>query len=624
MLPVPTSRGKGVLVSPTIYGNVMLGPTSESLTDRTATGTSQEGFDFLIGKGRRLIPTLLDEEVTAAYAGLRAAIGGDDYLIDVDTQQNYVLVGGIRSTGLTAGMAVAEHVVELLKRGGLDVAPRSDLPDPPQMPTIGEAGSRPYQDEARIRDDPAYGALVCFCERVSAGEVRDAFASSIPPADLDGLRRRTRVMNGRCQGFYCGAHVRDLLSAKGSGPTEVRRSRAAPLEAAAVVIVGGGPAGLTAAAELVGQVDGAVLVIEREVAAGGIPRHSDHLGYGLRDLRRFISGPAYARRLTSMARDVGAVLETQAMVTGWAGDRRLEVTAPSGRRVVTAGAVVLATGARERPRAARLIPGDRPDGVFTTGELQNLVHLSHADVGSRAVVIGAELVSWSAVLTLRSAHCATVAMTTESARSEAYAAFRLAGRRLLRGPVLTRARVVAIEGRERVSAVVVTHLDSGRRRRIECDTVITTGDWVTENELARLAGIAVDEATGGPLVDGGLGTSEYGVFAAGNLLHPVDTADGAALDGKRVAASVVRWLRSPAPAHTGARIRVTPPLRWVAPQLVVRHDAPPPHQLSLWVDEYRRFPKLRATQRGRVLREVRVAWPAAPGRVFRAPWSLVR
>jgi hypothetical protein len=183
--------------------------------------------------------------------------------------------------------------------------------------------------------------------------------------------------------------------------------------------------------------------------------------------------------------------------------------------------------------------------------------------------------------------------------------------------------VVAIEGRERVSAVVVTHLDSGQRSRIECDTVITTGDWVSESELARLAGITVDEAAGGPLVDGGLGTTGFGVFAAGNLLHPVDTADGAALDGKRVAGSVVRWLRSPAPARSAARIRVAPPLRWVAPQLVVGHGTPPRQQLSLWVDEYRRFPKLRATQRGRVLREARVAWPAAPGRVFRAPWSLV-
>ena len=101
VLPVPTSRGKGVLVSPTIYGNVMLGPTSEDLQDRTATGTSEQGFEFLLSKGERLMPSLLQEEVTASYAGLRAAIDSSDYLIELDERQHYLHVGGIRSTGLT-------------------------------------------------------------------------------------------------------------------------------------------------------------------------------------------------------------------------------------------------------------------------------------------------------------------------------------------------------------------------------------------------------------------------------------------------------------------------------------------------------------------------------------------
>jgi glycerol-3-phosphate dehydrogenase len=215
VLAVPSSRGKGVLVSPTIYGNVMVGPTSENLDDRTATGTSEEGFDFLLSKGRALMPSLFDEEITATYAGLRAAIDRDDYLIDVDAAARYVLVGGIRSTGLTSGMAIAEHVLGLLGDAGLDVAERADLPAPPRMPNIGEVGARPYQDSARIADDPEYRRIVCFCERVSAGEIRDAFQSPIPPADLDGLRRRTRVMNGRCQGFYCGARTTELLAAGG-------------------------------------------------------------------------------------------------------------------------------------------------------------------------------------------------------------------------------------------------------------------------------------------------------------------------------------------------------------------------------------------------------------------------
>ena len=207
VLPVPTSRGKGVLVSPTIYGNVMLGPTAEDLDDRTATGTSQAGYDFLLSKGRKLMPRLLQEEVTASYAGLRAAVDAGDYLISADAGQCYLLVGGIRSTGLTSCMAIAEHARDLLADAGLKLTPRAEVPEPPRMPNIGEAFLRPYQDAARIAGDEAYGRIVCFCERVTAGEIRDACRSPIPPADLNGLRRRTRAMNGRCQGFFCAAEV---------------------------------------------------------------------------------------------------------------------------------------------------------------------------------------------------------------------------------------------------------------------------------------------------------------------------------------------------------------------------------------------------------------------------------
>src|SRR4051812_11686195 len=396
----------------------------------------------------------------------------------------------------------------------------------------------------------------------------------------------------------------------------------------AVAIVGGGPSGLTAAAVLAGRVDGEVLVIERETDTGGIPRHSDHLGYGMRDLNRFISGPAYARRLTAMAQDAGATLDTEAMVTNWVGERRLQVTSPRGLRTVTADAVVLATGARERPRPARLVPGDRPDGVYTTGQLQNLVHLHQAGVGSRALIVGAELVSWSAVLTLREARCATVAMVSAYPRAEAYAAFRMPGRVLMKGPVLTRSRLVGIHGKDRVRSAVVENLDSGVRTTIECDTVVFTGDWIPDHELARTGGLAMDAATRGPLVDGALRTSAPGVFAVGNLLHPVDTADTAALDGRHVASALTRWLqgRDAGPEDDGrrpVRIRTEKPLRWVAPQLVSPGVGAPRGHLLFWVDEYHRLPRLRAVQDGRTLATKRTPWPAAPGRVYRAPWTLV-
>jgi thioredoxin reductase len=392
----------------------------------------------------------------------------------------------------------------------------------------------------------------------------------------------------------------------------------------AVAIVGGGPSGLTAAAALGGKVDGEVLVIEREAETGGIPRHSDHLGYGMRDLKRFVSGPTYARRLTAMAQDAGAALETEAMVTGWAGDRALRITSPRGLRTVTADAVVLATGARERPRPARLVPGDRPDGVFTTGQLQNLVHLHHAKVGSRGLIVGAELVSWSAVLTLRESGCATVGMVSGYPRSEAYAAFRIPGRFLMDGPMFTRSRVVGIEGKDRVRRAVVENIETGKRTTVECDTVVFTGDWIPDHEIARTGGLAMDAATRGPVVDAGLRTSSAGVFAVGNLLHPVDTADGAALDGRHVEAAVTGWLEHQDETPKGTRIRTDGPFRWVAPQLVSHEGGVAARgDLLFWVDEYRRLPKLRAVQDGRTLATKRTPWPAAPGRVYRAPWSLV-
>lgn len=211
VLPVPSKVGKGVLVSPTVYGNVMLGPTAEDLPDKSATGTSEEGFAFLADKGKQLMPDLFDEEVTAAYAGLRASIESKDYLIETDAEQRYILIGGIRSTGLTASMAIAEHVLGLLGDSGEPLLPKAVVGPAPQMPYIGEVDQRPYADPERIAADASYGQILCFCERVTAGEVRDALTATIPARDRPGLSRRTRATNGRCQGFYCGADIQARL-----------------------------------------------------------------------------------------------------------------------------------------------------------------------------------------------------------------------------------------------------------------------------------------------------------------------------------------------------------------------------------------------------------------------------
>lgn len=210
LLPVPTALGKGVLVAPTVHGNVLLGPTAEDLHDKRATESTAEGLAALREKGRRILPDLLDEEVTAVYAGLRAATEHDDYQIRADAERRTVTVGGIRSTGLTASLGIASHVAGLLADAGLDLPAPDDLP-PLRMPSLGRDTPRPCEQPALVAADPAYGTLVCYCERVSRGEVRDALAAPVPPASLAGLRRRTRVLSGRCQGFACGAQVRDLF-----------------------------------------------------------------------------------------------------------------------------------------------------------------------------------------------------------------------------------------------------------------------------------------------------------------------------------------------------------------------------------------------------------------------------
>ncbi|CAB5025995.1 MAG: FAD-dependent oxidoreductase [Actinobacteria bacterium] len=391
-----------------------------------------------------------------------------------------------------------------------------------------------------------------------------------------------------------------------------------------VVVVGGGPAGLTAARALCEAGVGSVVVLERESEAGGIPRHSHHTGYGLRDMRRVLQGPDYARRLTLAAVDAGADVRSGAMATGWADGLTLEVTSPLGRELVSARAVVLATGARERPRAARRIPGDRPAGVLTTGQLQSLVHLKGRRVGESAVIVGAELVSWSAALTLREVGCGTALMTTEHVRVDSYAAFAIPGRLALRVPLATRTRVLRVLGRERVTGVEVEALDTGARRIVNCDTVVFTGNWIPDNELARLRGVDIDPRHLGPLVDTALRTSADGVFAAGNLLHPVDTADVAALDGGHVAAQVSRFLAGNRRGASAVRLVAADPLLWVAPGLMRPGDpAPPRERLVAWASEYHRLPHVEARQDGQLLARRRLPWPLAPGRAFRIPWGLV-
>jgi glycerol-3-phosphate dehydrogenase len=200
-----------------VFGNVLLGPTAEDRDDKRDTATSAGGLAGLLAHGRRILPALLAEEVTAVYAGLRAATEHGDYQLAVHPQERYACAGGIRSTGLTAALAIAEQLVGELGDAGLPLVPVERV-ERVRLPNLGEAFPRPYRSAEAIAANPDHGRIVCHCERVTRGELLAALASPIPPRDLDGLRRRTRALLGRCQGFYCAATVAAMLAEAGGPP----------------------------------------------------------------------------------------------------------------------------------------------------------------------------------------------------------------------------------------------------------------------------------------------------------------------------------------------------------------------------------------------------------------------
>lgn len=279
--------------------------------------------------------------------------------------------------------------------------------------------------------------------------------------------------------------------------------------------------------------------------------------------------------------------------------------------MVEAKSVLLATGVRERPRAARLIPGQRPQGVFTTGSLQRFVFEHGLPVGKRAVIVGAETVSLSVVTTLLHAGVKVVAMVTELPSHQLYLPIFLPAKILYadilaRTPILVNKRVTNIFGKERVEGMEIRGTEDGGIERIECDTVIFTGDWIPENELARRGGVETGKPSFGPQVDAAFRTSQAGVFAAGNLLRGVETADWAALEGRAAARSVARWLENAHWSASRLEVQTEAPVSWICPNVLspdVRVDG-----FRFWSKEFRKNASLQLKQGGRVLYEKRVGW----------------
>ena len=386
------------------------------------------------------------------------------------------------------------------------------------MPDLSETSQRPWQDAARIQCDPAYAEMVCHCERISMGEIRDALASPLAPATLGGLKRRTRVMFGRCQGFYCGARVQALLDDRRGALTWSQDADPR------VLIVGAGPAGLAAAHALARQGIDGILVIDRDDEPGGLPRYCHHPGFGLEYARWPYTGPGFAKRLLSDLKGTDVRIECRTTLLSLRDGPEAELVGPAfGLRRMRPQAVIIATGIRESNRGNLAVPGGRAEaGILTTGQLQQIVARKVAlpKHMKSIIVVGTEHVAFSAIWTARQAGLRVTTMIGDEDRIMSFAPLgalaRVCGTAVLTGSSV---REIETKGGAVVAAIVDTPQGT---RRLATDGILFTANWIPET--AALAGgpVALDARTAGPRIDQAMRTSGRGIFAAGNVLHGVE------------------------------------------------------------------------------------------------------
>ena len=215
LLPVPTEFTKGVVVCPTVFGNLLVGPSAEDQDSRVDASVDHQVLAELQTVGESVLPELWQHELTALYAGIRPATAARDYQIHKDEQRNYLCLGGIRSTGLSAALGIARLAADEIV-DHFSLTPVDDSLPWPLVPQISEYGERDWMR-------PDNGGIVCHCELVTRREIENVMQSSLPVHSLGGLKRRTRVTMGRCQGFYCSAELSEITANRFDLPVGVPR-----------------------------------------------------------------------------------------------------------------------------------------------------------------------------------------------------------------------------------------------------------------------------------------------------------------------------------------------------------------------------------------------------------------
>lgn len=318
-----------------------------------------------------------------------------------------------------------------------------------------------------------------------------------------------------------------------------------------IVIVGGGPAGLAAAiaaAKEDNTLD--ILILERDHELGGILNQCIHNGFGLHTFNEELTGPEYAARFESQLDELGIRYMLDTMVLDVSSNSVTAVNSKEGVFTVDCGAVVLCMGCRERPRGALNIPGLRPAGVFTAGTAQRLVNIEGYMPGKEAVILGSGDIGL--IMARR--------MTLEGAKVKAVCELMPYSGGLKRNivqclddfdiPLLLSHTVIDIKGKERVTSVVIAEVDErskpipGTEQEITCDTLLLSCGLIPENELSREAGVEINPATNGPVVNESFETSIPGVFACGNVLHVHDLVDYVSEESGRAGRSAARYVKN--------------------------------------------------------------------------------
>ena len=342
-----------------------------------------------------------------------------------------------------------------------------------------------------------------------------------------------------------------------------------------IAIVGGGPAGLAAAAAAKEHGAEEVLVIERDRSFGGILQQCIHPGFGLSYYNEELTGPEYASRFLARAESVGVKFIPETMVLEVDPGTRsvIGVNPRDGMVRILAKSIVLAMGCRERTRGNIRIPGDRPAGIYTAGAAQRLINRQNRMIGRKVVIVGSGDIGMIMArrLTLEGAEVAAVVewlpyiAGLRRNRVQCLDDFSI--------PLLLSHTVSAIRGRDRVEGVEVAAVDENRRIRpetrrvIPCDTLLLSVGLIPENELTRDAGIELDPATGGARVNQYMQTSVPAVFAAGNVLHVNDLVDNVSRESETAGIAAARFAAGTLPEFSGeARCLPGGEVRYVCPQ----------------------------------------------------------